>query len=66
MRAVWGWIALAERPLRRSELKSALVFGSLDVPGAQLPPDQIFELYKPLIEERKDSTFSFIHVSVKQ
>ncbi|RFU23938.1 hypothetical protein B7463_g12396, partial [Scytalidium lignicola] len=66
MRAVWSWIALAERPLRRSELKSALMFGSLDVPGAQLPPDQIFELYKPLIEERKDSTFSFIHVSVKQ
>ncbi|KAF4635514.1 hypothetical protein G7Y89_g2570 [Cudoniella acicularis] len=65
MRAVWGWIALAQRPLKKFELKSALIFGSLDIPGAQLPPDHIFELFKPLIEERKDSTLSFIHVSVK-
>ncbi|UKZ96821.1 uncharacterized protein TrAFT101_011597 [Trichoderma asperellum] len=31
-----------------------------------MPPQYIFEMCMPLIQENKDSTFSFIHVSVKE
>ncbi|KAL7792442.1 hypothetical protein V8C37DRAFT_416340 [Trichoderma ceciliae] len=65
MKAVWDWVALSQRPLKKFELKSALLFGTIQPNPAQLPPDQIFELFKPLIEERKDSTLAFVHISVK-
>lgn len=32
----------------------------------RLPPEKIIELCKPLIEERNDSTYCFIHGSVPE
>ncbi|KAF4984798.1 hypothetical protein FZEAL_89 [Fusarium zealandicum] len=61
-----GWIAFAERPLRKAEFRSALAFSSGDRDVKELVPSYLFDECKPLIEERRDSTFAFIHVSVKE
>ncbi|KAK3897093.1 hypothetical protein C8A05DRAFT_48158 [Staphylotrichum tortipilum] len=66
LRAIFGWIAFAKRPLRKAELQSALMFQPDEVIGDRPVPAQIFERCKPLIEERSDSTLTFIHISVKE
>ncbi|KAI0600377.1 hypothetical protein F4775DRAFT_61536 [Biscogniauxia sp. FL1348] len=65
MRSILGWIAFAKRPLRKAELRSALAFSTGDLEASELPPQYIFGMCVPLVEERRDSTFAFIHVSVK-
>lgn len=66
MRSIFGWIAFAERPLRKFELRSALSFGTGNPLNDEPVPLYIFDMGMPLIEERPDSTLAFIHVSVKE
>jgi len=70
LRAIFGWIAFARRPLQKAELQSALVFQpdeTLLARGARPVPAHILEACKPIIEERTaTSTLAFIHVSVKE
>ncbi|KAJ0120655.1 NACHT domain-containing protein [Diaporthe amygdali] len=65
IRCIFGWVAFARRPLRRSELLSAVGFSSGN-PETELPaPQYILDVCRSLIEERSDTTLIFIHVSVK-
>ncbi|KAL5313042.1 hypothetical protein ACEPPN_019469 [Leptodophora sp. 'Broadleaf-Isolate-01'] len=66
MRQILGWIAFAKPPLRKSEFRSALSFSAGDPKVDELVPSYIFDMCAPLIEERRDSSFTFIHVSVKE
>lgn len=68
MQSILGWIAFAPRPLRKAELRSALSFSAEveDVNVQELAPNYLFDMCAPLVEERSDSTFAFIHVSVKE
>ncbi|KAE8552363.1 hypothetical protein EYB25_006257 [Talaromyces marneffei] len=65
MRSIFGWIAFSERPLRKFELRSALSFCTGNPLADEPVPLYIFDMGMPLIEERSDSTLTFIHVSVK-
>ncbi|KAI1501805.1 hypothetical protein F5X99DRAFT_381098 [Biscogniauxia marginata] len=65
MRSILGWIAFAKRPLRKVEFRSALAFSTGDQKASELPPQYVFGMCIPLVEERRDSTFAFIHVSVR-
>ncbi|KAF6825207.1 NACHT domain protein [Colletotrichum plurivorum] len=68
LRSILAWIAFAKRPLRGAELRSALSFSEEkgDVNVQELAPNYIFDKCKPIIEEKADTTFAFIHVSVKE
>ncbi|KAF5536492.1 NACHT domain-containing protein [Fusarium napiforme] len=59
------WIAFAKRPLRKAEFRSALAFSSGNPDTDELAPQYLFDRCSSLIEERHDSTFAFIHVSVR-
>jgi hypothetical protein len=66
MKCIFGWIAFAKQPLRKLEFLSAVSF-SEGIPQIEnLAPQYILDICGPLIEERSDSTLSFIHVSVKE
>jgi hypothetical protein len=43
-----------------------LAFNTSSAMVENLPPERIIELCKPLIEERIDSTYGFIHGSVSE
>ncbi|KAH6983392.1 hypothetical protein BKA56DRAFT_583622 [Ilyonectria sp. MPI-CAGE-AT-0026] len=68
LQSIFGWIAFAKRPLRKAELRSALSYSAEaeDVNVDELAPNYLFDMCAPLIEERSDSTFGFIHASVKE
>ncbi|KAK4207796.1 hypothetical protein QBC37DRAFT_326752 [Rhypophila decipiens] len=68
LQSILRWIAFAKRSLRRAELRSALAFAceESEVHVQGLAPNYIFDLCAPLIEERPDSTFAFVHISVKE
>lgn len=66
MKSILGWIAFAKRPLRKTEFRSALAFGGEGQDVKQLVPQYLFDMCSPLIEERRDSTFTFTHVSAKE
>lgn len=68
LQSIFGWIAFAKRPLRKAELRSALSYSAEaeDVNVDELAPNYLFDMCAPLIEERSDSTFAFIHASVKE
>ena len=66
LKSIFGWIAYAKRPLTITEFQSALAFSYGDFNVAEIVPSYLFDMCAPLIEERRDSTFSFIHVSVKE
>ena len=66
MRRIFGWIAFAKRPLRRIEFRSALTFGEGDPDVEDAVPLYFFDMCAPLVEQRRDSSFSFIHASVKE
>jgi hypothetical protein len=66
MRQILGWIAFAKRPLRKNEFRSALAFSAGDPTVDELVPSYIFDMCAPLIEQRLDSSFTFIHISVKE
>ncbi|CVL12624.1 uncharacterized protein FPRN_10900 [Fusarium proliferatum] len=65
MKLIFEWIAFAKRPLRKAEFRSALAFSSGNPDTGELAPQYLFDKCSPLIEERYDSTFAFIHVSVR-
>ncbi|KAL7948124.1 chromatin remodelling complex Rsc7/Swp82 subunit domain-containing protein [Trichoderma barbatum] len=66
IKCILGWIAFAKRPLKRLELLSAITFSSGEPDVAHLVPEYVLNICGPLIEERHDTTLSFIHVSVKE
>lgn len=67
VRCIFGWIAFAKRPLKKLEFLSALSFSSGDPNITKLVPRYIVEdVCSPLIEERRDTSLAFIHVTVKE
>ncbi|KKP04433.1 NACHT domain-containing protein [Trichoderma harzianum] len=66
VKSILSWIAFAKRPLKRLELLSAITFSSGEPDVANLVPEYILDICGPLIEERGDTTLTFIHVSVKE
>ena len=66
LKAIFGWIAFSKRPLRKAELQSALMFQPDESLGTRPVPSHILNACKPLVEERHDSSLSFIHISVKE
>ncbi|KAK6335581.1 hypothetical protein TWF696_002349 [Orbilia brochopaga] len=63
---ILGWIAFAKRPLRKFEFLSALSFSSGDHDIDVLVPPFVFDMCAPVIEQRRDTSFAFIHGSVKE
>ena len=67
VRCIFSWVAFAKRPLKKLEFLSALSFTAGNPEISKLVPRYIVEdICSPLIEERRDTTLAFIHVSVKQ
>lgn len=68
LQSILGWIAFAKRPLRKAELRAALSFlpEEENVHLQELAPNFLFDMCSPLVEERSDTTFAFVHVSVKE
>lgn len=66
VKSILSWIAFAKRPLKRLELLSAITFSSGEPEVTNLVPEYILDICGPLIEERGDTTLTFIHVSVKE
>ncbi|QDS73705.1 hypothetical protein FKW77_003346 [Venturia effusa] len=63
IRRMLSWIMFAKRPLKKYELLTVLAFNERST-LERLAPEKIIELCKPLIEERPDFTYGFIHGSV--
>nr|WOD46422.1 hypothetical protein [Trichoderma atroviride] len=66
IKCVLGWIAFAKRSLKKLEFLSAITFSSGDPNVAHLVPQYILEICAPFIDERHDTTLTFIHTSVKE
>ncbi|KAH8803560.1 hypothetical protein F5884DRAFT_904077 [Xylogone sp. PMI_703] len=66
IKCVFSWIAFAKRPLKKLELLSAVSFSSENPEIDLLVPEYILDICGPLIEERRDTTIGFMHVSVKE
>ncbi|KAJ8128624.1 hypothetical protein O1611_g5011 [Lasiodiplodia mahajangana] len=66
LRSIFGWIAFAKRPLKRLEFLSALTFASGVSTNKSLVPSFVLDVCGPLVEERPDTTLTFIHDSVKE
>ncbi|KAI8626353.1 hypothetical protein F5Y19DRAFT_227422 [Xylariaceae sp. FL1651] len=66
LKSIFGWIAFSKRPLKRMEFLSALTFGSEPSTATRLVPSYVLDVCGPLIEERPDTTLTFIHISVKE
>ncbi|KAL2670091.1 hypothetical protein Neosp_014972 [[Neocosmospora] mangrovei] len=66
VRCILGWVAFAKRPLRKLEFLSAITFSPGDPEIDRLAPQYILDICGTLIEERRDSTLAFIHISVKE
>ncbi|PSN67186.1 hypothetical protein BS50DRAFT_384791 [Corynespora cassiicola Philippines] len=65
IRCIFGWIAFSRRPLKKLELLSAITFSDGNSNMVTLAPRYILDICGPLVEERRDTTLAFIHVSVK-
>ncbi|KAK1973093.1 hypothetical protein LY78DRAFT_675635 [Colletotrichum sublineola] len=61
-----AWIAFSYRPLRLCELQSALASSSGKQEVSGVPPKRVIEPLKLLVEEKPDSTLTFIHFSVAE
>lgn len=66
IKCILGWIAFAKRPLKKLEFLSAVTFSSGEPEVSHLAPQYVLDICSPLIEERHNTTLSFIHVSVKE
>ncbi|KAI1074223.1 hypothetical protein F5B20DRAFT_574225 [Whalleya microplaca] len=66
LKCIFGWIAFSKRPLKRMEFLSALTFSSSDPAAIQLVPSYVLDTCGPLVEEKPDTTLTFIHISVKE
>ncbi|KAH0430152.1 hypothetical protein CcaCcLH18_05856 [Colletotrichum camelliae] len=65
VRCVFGWVAFQKRPLKRLELLSAISFSEGDPNVANIAPDYILDICSPLLDQRPDTTITFIHSTVK-
>ncbi|KAL2147650.1 hypothetical protein VTI28DRAFT_8104 [Corynascus sepedonium] len=65
IKCILGWVAFSKRPLKKVEFLSAVSFSSGEHNITNLAPKYILDICEPLVEERRDSTLAFIHVSVK-
>jgi hypothetical protein len=65
---ILSWICFSRRPLHESELLHGLATPPSDAASdtLRIPVAQILRHCKPLIEERPDSTITFVHFSVKE
>ncbi|KAK7949549.1 hypothetical protein PG988_016188 [Apiospora saccharicola] len=61
-----GWIAFSHRPLKKTELLSALAFSLGDVTIENIAPQYLLDICATLIEEKPDSRVGFVHSSVKE
>ncbi|KAL5382784.1 hypothetical protein DPSP01_006342 [Paraphaeosphaeria sporulosa] len=66
VKTILSWVSFAKRPLKKLELLSAVTVGQGNPEVDRLVPSYILDICGPLMEERRDSTFAFIHVSVKE
>jgi hypothetical protein len=66
LKSIFGWISFSKRPLKRMEFLSALTFASGIPKGKGLVPSYVLDVCGPLVEERPDTTMTFIHDSVKE
>lgn len=66
VKCILGWVAFAKRPLQKLEFLSAITFSPGDPQIDRLAPQYILDICGTLIEERRDSTLAFIHISVKE
>lgn len=66
VRSILSWIAFAKRPLRSAELLSALAFDAEDEQVNEPAPAFVLKMCQPLIQEENDSSYSFLHVSVRE
>ncbi|KEZ39923.1 hypothetical protein SAPIO_CDS8890 [Scedosporium apiospermum] len=66
IKRVLGWVAFAERPLKRLEVLSAITFSEGVANPERLAPYFFLQDCSTLVEERHDKTVGFIHVSVKE
>ncbi|KAI0867564.1 hypothetical protein GGS24DRAFT_515180 [Hypoxylon argillaceum] len=68
LRSIFGWIAFSKRPLKRMEFLSALTFasGPSKDDRTSLVPRYVLDVCGPLVEERPDTSLTFIHLSVKE
>lgn len=66
MKQIFEWVAFSKRPLRKIELRSALAFNDGDPRVNEIVPSYVFDMCAPLIEICRDTSFAFIHVSVKE
>jgi hypothetical protein len=64
--SVLSWIAYAKRPLRSPELLSALAFDAGHEQVDELVPAYILDMCQPLIQKQVDSSYSFLHLSVRE
>lgn len=63
--SVLGWISFAKRPLRSPELLSALAFDAGHAQANEPVPAYILDRCEPLIQKQADSSYAFLHVSVR-
>ncbi|KAI0400767.1 hypothetical protein F4802DRAFT_583444 [Xylaria palmicola] len=66
LRTIFSWIAFGKRPLRRAELRSALLYCAGTTLVQDIAPSYIFDMCAPLVEEHAGSSLRFIHKSVKE
>ncbi|CAK7201606.1 hypothetical protein SEUCBS139899_004314 [Sporothrix eucalyptigena] len=66
VRCILGWVAFAKRPLKKLEFMSAVTFSQGNPAVDRLVPRFNLDATATLVEERHDTTISFIHVSVKE
>jgi hypothetical protein len=64
--SVLSWISFAKRPLRSPELLSALTFDTGHEEVSEPVPAYILDRCEPLIQKQADSTYAFLHVSVRE
>ncbi|KAI1273844.1 hypothetical protein F5Y07DRAFT_375279 [Xylaria sp. FL0933] len=66
IKTMFEWIAFARRPLKRVEFLSAMAFSEGDYSVTTVAPEFILQACNTLVEERSDTTLSFIHNSVQE
>jgi hypothetical protein len=66
IKCIFSWIAFAKRPLKTLEFLSALTFSSGNPTVKSLVPKYVLGICGALVEERPDTTLTFIHISVKE
>lgn len=66
IKCVLSWLAFSRRPLKKHELLSAVSFSSGNPDVERPAPEYILSVCGPLIDERSDTTITFIHVSVQE